>query len=77
VKDSGNDLEWIKGFKLVLNALDNRGECGRSHKRATHVELLLIQMLDPMSIGFAKQEAYLLSSQVPPATSARSHPSLR
>lgn len=25
VKDSVNDLEWIKGFGLVMNALDNMG----------------------------------------------------
>lgn len=26
VKEASNDLEWIKGFGLVLNALDNMGE---------------------------------------------------
>lgn len=26
IKESQNDLEWIKGFGLVMNALDNRGE---------------------------------------------------
>ena len=25
VKDAQNDIEWIKSFGLVLNALDNRG----------------------------------------------------
>lgn len=25
VKDSQNDIEWIKGFGLVMNALDNMG----------------------------------------------------
>jgi ubiquitin-like 1-activating enzyme E1 B len=26
VKDGLNDVEWVKGFDLVLNALDNMGE---------------------------------------------------
>jgi molybdopterin/thiamine biosynthesis adenylyltransferase len=26
VKEKENDLEWIKGFGLVMNALDNMGE---------------------------------------------------
>ena len=26
VKEASNDLEWIKGFGLVMNALDNMGK---------------------------------------------------
>ena len=33
VKEATNDLEWMKGFGLVMNALDNMGQSKPLHRR--------------------------------------------
>ena len=35
VKEASNDLEWIKGFGLVMNALDNMGVSQQAEARTS------------------------------------------
>jgi hypothetical protein len=60
VKERENDLEWVRGFGLVMNALDNMGELSFLSRGAVGgIGGLKVQMQEGMSTGCVRLQAFL------------------